>query len=175
MTTDGRRPGATRERALALAVPALGLAFAVLLLATSGHLVGPSGWYARILAVVFGAIALVGLVAELTRSRRVAPQADTDEELPAVSDDENTRDGQPRGGLTRVGILVASVVAMILLAEPLGFWLSMIIPVATALIVLGVRTWWKVLLAVTLTVAGGYIVFTLLLQVRVPEGILGLF
>lgn len=171
MTTDGRHPGAARERALDLAVPALGLAFAAVLLLSSGHLVGPAGWYARVLAAVLGVVALVGLVAEIIRFRRslVAPSTTV-----AVEDAEPDSDAPARGGLLRVGILVASVIAMVLLANPLGFWLAMIIPVVTALVLLGVRSWWKVLIATVLTVAGGYVLFTLLLQVRVPEGILGL-
>lgn len=190
MTTEVRHPQTTRERALALAVPALGLVFAALLLASSTHLSGPSGWYARVLVIVLGVIALVGLIVELARPGRPTtprlPHAgdhvavtDRPDLLDAVDDalaatDELEDEPSAPGGLVRVGILVASVIAMVLLANPLGFWLAMAIPVVTALLLLGVRTWWKVALATVLTVAGGYIVFTVLLQVRVPEGILGL-
>ena len=165
-TTDGRHH-VTRERALGLAVPALGLVLAIVLLATSTHLTGASGWYARVLVALFGVVALVGTTVEAVRlARHVTPE-------PSAEADEAV-DSLGRPALVRVGAVVASIVAMVLLANILGLWLAMVIPVVTCLIVLGVRTWWKVLLATVLTVAGGYVVFTLLLQVRVPEGILGL-
>ena len=186
-STDGRRH-VTRERALGLAVPALGLVLAIVLLATSTHLTGPSGWYARVLVVLLGVVALVGTVVEGVRFARGttetrAPELGSGQDLLddvegvlAAADDDEDEPGDSRSlaGLARVGLVVASVAAMILLANVLGLWLAMIIPVLTTLLVLGVRTWWKVLLATVLTVAGGYVVFTLLLQVRVPEGILGL-
>lgn len=186
-TADGRHH-VTRERALGLAVPALGLVLAVVLLSTSTHLTGPSGWYARVLVTLLGAVALVGTIVEGVRLARPVPAVparelgtgsdlldDVEDVLAAADDDEDEpAEGPARGGLLRVGIVVASVAMMILLANVLGLWLAMAIPVVTTLVVLGVRTWWKVALATVLTVAGGYVVFTLLLQVRVPEGILGL-
>lgn len=186
-TTDGRHP-VTRERALGLAVPALGLVLSIVLLATSTHLTGASGWYARVLVTLLGVVALVGTIVEAIRLVRHTPEAAAPELEPggdllddvetvfAAADDDEDQPGESRGlaGLARVGLVVASVAAMILLANVLGLWLAMIIPVLTTLLVLGVRSWWKALLATTLTVAGGYVVFTLLLQVRVPEGILGL-
>ena len=169
-STDGRHRGG-RERALGLAVPALGLALSIVLLSTSTHLVGASGWYARVLVILFGLVSLVGTVVEVRRLVRgvaAAVVADPD------PDAETAVDALGGPALARVGIVVASAAAMVLLANVLGLWLAMAIPVATTLAVLGVRTWWKVALATVLTVAGGYVVFTLLLQVRVPEGILGL-
>ena len=187
MTTDGRHH-VTRERALGLAVPALGLVLSIVLLATSTHLAGASGWYARVLVTLLGIVALVGTIVEGVRFARgtpdtLAPELGPDQDLLddvegvlAASDDDEEAPGESRGlaGVARVGLVVASVAAMILLANVLGLWLAMVIPVLTTLLVLGVRTWWKALLATVLTVAGGYVVFTLLLQVRVPEGILGL-
>lgn len=186
-TTDGRHP-VTRERALGLAVPALGLALSIVLLATSTHLTGASGWYARVLVTLLGVVALIGTIVEAIRLVRRTPEGvtpelepggdlldDVETVLAAADDDDEPGESRGLGGLARVGLVVASVAAMILLANVLGLWLAMIIPVLTTLLVLGVRSWWKVLLATTLTVAGGYVVFTLLLQVRVPEGILGLF
>lgn len=185
-TTDGWHR-LTRERALRVTVPALGLVLSAVLLSTSGHLTGPSGWYARVLVALLGIVALVGTVVELIRLARPGAEApahelgsggdlldDVDDVLAAADDEDEPADAAQRGGLVRVGIVVASVVAMIVLANVLGLWLAMAIPVVTTLVVLGVRTWWKVALATVLTVAGGYVVFTLLLQVRVPEGILGL-
>lgn len=173
-TTDGRRR-VTRERALGLAVPALGLVLAIVLLATSTHLTGGSGWYARVLVGLFGVVALIGTIVELVKLRRPDEVAETPTDgAPADPDEAHAVDALSRPALVRVGLIVASIVAMVLLANILGLWLAMVIPVVTCLLVLGVRTWWKVLLATVLTVAGGYVVFTLLLQVRVPEGILGL-
>ncbi|WP_395638694.1 tripartite tricarboxylate transporter TctB family protein [Pseudolysinimonas sp.] len=171
--TDGRHP-MTGERALRLAVPALGLALAVVLLLTSTHLTGGSGWYARVLVVLFGVVALVGLIVEIVRFVRHAPAPVPIDPLIDVDGTPEPHETDGNAALIRVGIVVASILAMVLLANILGLWLAMVIPVVATLLVLGVRTWWKVLLATALTVAGGYIVFTLLLQVRVPEGILGL-
>lgn len=186
-TTDGRHR-MTRERALGLAVPALGLVLSIVLLATSTHLTGASGWYARVLVTLLGIVALVGTVVEAVRFARHVPETPAAElgsgddllddvaDVLAAADDDEAAPGESRGvsGLVRVALVAASIAAMVLLANILGLWLAMVIPVLTTLLVLGVRTWWKVLLATVLTVAGGYIVFTLLLQVRVPEGILGL-
>jgi|GEM_PF-5098034 len=186
VTAAGRRPGVARTRALTLGVPALGLSLAVVLLATSGHLVGPSGWYARILAAVFGTIALIGLIFELVGQRTAAAAASAepvddvavtgvpDEEAPLAIEHDGPHPAPSGRGLVRVGMLVVSVIAMIVVTDLLGFWLAMAVPVVATLLLLGVRTWWKVLLATVLTIAGGYVVFTLLLRVRVPEGILGL-
>lgn len=176
-TIEGRRPAS--ERALRVAVPALGVVVAVVLLATSTHLTGPSGWYARVMVILLGVVSLVGTIAEVRRVVRERGDA-----VPATEDAGSTASAEPadpdepvvasRGALARVLIVVASIVAMVLLANVLGLWLAMLIPVVATLLVLGVRTWWKVALAAGLTVAGGYVVFTLLLQVRVPEGVLGL-
>lgn len=175
-TTDGRHH-VTRERALGLAVPALGLVLAIVLLATSTHLTGASGWYARVLVTLFGVVTLVGTIVEAVRLRRGTPDpvVAAEQDVAPDPDAQQAVDSLGRPALLRVGAVIASIVAMVLLANMLGLWLAMVIPVVTALVVLGVRTWWKLLLATVLTVAGGYVVFTLLLQVRVPEGILGMF
>lgn len=171
-STDGGRR-MTRERALRLALPAVGLAVAIVLLATSGDLNGGAGWYARVLVALFGVVALIGLIVEIAHYVRGEPAA------PAANDREPADPDAPdevagAGSLLRVGIVVASVIAMLLLANVVGFWSAMAIPVIATLLILGVRTLWKVALAAVLTVAAGYVVFTILLQVRVPEGILGL-
>ena len=177
-TTEGGR--AANERALHLAVPALGLVLAVVLLVASAHLTGPSGWYARVLVLLLAAVALVNTIVELrnaVRSRRGADAATVTGagvSAPEPSEVDEPPAASRRGALLRVAVVVAAVVGMVLLADILGLWLAMLLPVLATLLVLGVRTWWKVVLAAGLTVAGGYVVFTILLQVRVPEGVLGL-
>jgi hypothetical protein len=166
------------ESALRLAVPAFGLAFALVLFAMSGDLRGSAGWYARILVILIGVIALYSLIVELVQLRRRANGvADPTPPGPDASEDDDVVEAPaatvPRGGTLRVVFLIASIFVMMALADILGFWVSTLIPVLTCLLILDVRLR-NALIAAVLTVAAGFVVFQVLLQIRFTDGILGL-
>jgi len=171
-SSSGSRRGGAARSAWAVAVPLFALALAVLFLATSGDITGREGSYPRVLAGVVVVLALLSLVRDHADARResaVAPTAGTEDE-----DDPDSEAASFEGG-RGVGVAVRRVLAFAgvsVLAVYLMSWLGFFIPaallVAGGVLVLGIRSPWRVVVFTVALVGIAHLLFVEALKVPFP-------
>lgn len=171
----GRSTGGGAARALWLvSTPLLALALALLFLLTSGALTGREATYPRVLAVVVAVLAVVSLWRDSVEARR--EKASTGPAAPATKGDESDEldDEDPEGrrgaGLAvgRIIVLVAVTAVAIYLMGLLGFFIPAALLVGGGLVVLGVRSPWRVAAYTAGLVIGAYLLFVEALRVPFP-------
>lgn len=152
--------------------PLVMLLLAVAFLLSSGELTGREGTYPRVLAVVVIALAGVSVVKDLTSGRRTFAAARTGTAGAAAGERDEDHDPEGQRGL---GLAVRRVVGFFGLALVcvwlmtwVGFFLSALLLVGAGVVVLGVRTPWKVAAYTAGVVGAAYVVFVEALQVPFP-------
>lgn len=78
-------------------------------------------------------------------------------------------------GWRNVGLVLGSLVAALLLLQPLGFLLTVTLFMAVVIFFLGIRSWITVICAPLLASIVLYLVFAVFLQVPLPKGVLAFF
>lgn len=172
------RPGVGRSLWL-VAVPLFALVLAGVILATSGEISGREGNYPRVLAVVIVIMAVVSIRSDYVQARRETSGETVPEVDPEDPDahaellhEEGGEDFESSRGAGVAGRRVAALAAVTGLSIYLMTWLGFFIPAALlvggGLIVLGVRSWWKVAVYTAGIVVGAYLLFVEALGVPFP-------
>ncbi|MFC4173999.1 tripartite tricarboxylate transporter TctB family protein [Microvirga sp. GCM10011540] len=81
--------------------------------------------------------------------------------------------GEPFVETRRPVLAILGFVAFVALLDPLGYVLATALLAAVLLLILGVRLGWGSILTVVVLAAGSYLLFDRVLDVPLPEGILG--
>lgn len=157
-----------------VATPLFMLLLAVLFLLSSGDLTGREAAYPQVLALLVIVLAVVSLAGDHREGMRqvtAAPPSRLDHD--AADDSAGPDDVEGRRGIgLAVGrvlaFLVVAVVAVILMSY-LGFFLPSALLVGGGLLVLGVRSPWKVVAYTAGVVLVAYGLFVQLLQVPFPS------
>jgi hypothetical protein len=151
-----------------MATPLLMLLLALLFLATSGNVTGREAGYPRVLAGLVGALALVSLVRDHSDGHRAA-----DPEPHGADDD--LADPDELEGRRGAGVAVRRILAFlgvsglaVVLMSYLGFFVPAFLLLAGGLVVLGVRTPWKVVVYSVGVVLTAYLLFVEALKVPFP-------
>jgi Flp pilus assembly protein TadB len=156
--------------------PLVMLLLAVAFLLSSGELTGREGTYPRVLAVVVIALAGVSVVKDLTSGRRTFAAARTSSAAAGAGapasdvDEEHDPEGQRGLGLAvrRVVGFFALALVCVWLMTWVGFFVAALLLVGAGVVVLGVRTPWKVAAYTAGVVGAAYVVFVEALQVPFP-------
>lgn len=160
----------TLGRTLWRALPALtALTVAAIVIVGSAGIVGPSGVYPLVLAVLLAAVGVFGLVRDLLNRTAPEPAVEADAG-DAPPEEQSEEPGDPRAGVLRVLAVIASVVVFVAAVDGAGFWLSLVVPMVTTFLVMGVRSPWRIALATGLVIAVAYLLFVQLLDVSFPTG-----
>ncbi|WP_158657490.1 tripartite tricarboxylate transporter TctB family protein [Blastococcus saxobsidens] len=150
------------------------------ILAVSGEITGREGTYPRVLAGIIIVLALISMRSDYVMARRdehdgAGPMAVPGEEhgAPAAPlHEEGAEDFEGSRGAGVAWKRVLALTAVTFLAIYLMSWLGFFIPatllVGGGLIVLGVRTWWKVATYTGGLVVGAYLLFVEALGVPFP-------
>lgn len=148
-----------------VAAPLAMLLLAAAFLLGSGELEGREAAYPRVLAVIVIALAAVSVVKDLGSGRVLFTTAPRD-----VAEDETDLEGSRGRGLAGRRVLAFFVVAVVSvwLMSWVGFFLPALLLVGVGVVVLGVRTPWKVAAYTVGLVAVAYVVFVEALQVPFP-------
>jgi hypothetical protein len=173
------RPGVGRSLWF-VAMPLFALLVAVLILAMSGGITGREGTYPRALAVVVAVLALVSIRSDYLTARRetagqAAPALSAGEALDEHADPLHEEGGEDFENGRGAGVAGKRVVALgaltglsIYLMTWLGFFIPSALLIGGALLILGVRTWWKVAAYTVGLVVTAHLLFVEALGVPFP-------
>lgn len=173
--SEPRRLGAGGRAARSLwlvIAPLIALALALLFLLSSGDITGREAAYPRGLAVVVALLAIVSLWSDSVEARR--DRARTDSVPPTRSVDDEPEDvgleGRRGAGLAvgRVVAFVAVTSVGVYLMGPLGFFVAGTLLVGGGLVVLGVRSPWRVIAYTAGLITVAYFLFVEALRVPFP-------
>ena len=78
------------------------------------------------------------------------------------------------GGLKKVGLTIAALVAFAFLLKPLGYLLSIFLLIAFLLRAIEPQRWWKVIVVAFLCSVVSFLILDQLLDTPLPKGILGI-
>ena len=78
------------------------------------------------------------------------------------------------GGLKKVGLTLAALVAFAFLLKPLGYLLSIFLLIAFLMRAIEPQRWWKVIVVAFLCSTVSFLILDLLLDTPLPRGILGI-
>lgn len=77
------------------------------------------------------------------------------------------------GSLKRVGLAVAALFAFAYLFEPLGYMICIFLLISFLLLTIGSQKWWIAITVGLISSLCSFLLFDLLLDVRLPMGLLG--
>lgn len=178
-SADGARPvsgGRRVGRSLWLmAAPLFMLVLALLFLASSTELTGREALYPQVLAVLVAVLAVVSMRGDHREGTAQLEQAAPSSRRGDVAVDDDLDDPDDVEGRRGIGLAAGRVLAFLLVAvvavtlmSYLGFFLPSVLLVGGGLLVLGVRTPWKVVAYTAGVVLVAYGLFVELLQVPFP-------
>ena len=162
-----RGPGAVLWTA---AAPLIALALALLFLASSGDITGREAAYPRLLAVLVSVLAVFSIVNDLREARAErATAAESGLDLHADAEDDGFEGRRGAGvHVRRVLLFIALTVLSVYLMNVVGFFLPAFLLLGGGLVVLGVRSPWRVVAYTVGLVGVAYLLFVQALQVPFP-------
>lgn len=156
------------------AAPLFMLLLALVFLLSSGELTGLEANYPRLLAVIVAVMAVASIIGDY-REGRQALAAETPPPHGNASHDDDLEDPDGLEGRRGVGLAVPRLLGFLALAlvsvflmNYLGFFAPAFLLVGGGLLVLGVRTPWKVVLYTLGVIGVAYVLFVEALQVPFP-------